>query len=274
MLIRDTGKTRVIEGPPVTEKFLTITETDSKAVLLVTLNRPPVNAVTLDIIRESLAFFSTVEDNYPDACVVVLTGAGHVFCAGADVNDMAARTVQSHLARSAVSRVNYDAIRTCKLPVIAALNGPAVGAGTVLAACCDIIMASETASFALTEVLIGVMGGTRHMNQILPNKVTRYLALSGRKMGAEQLMALGAVHSIHAPEDLLPDALALAEEMAGHSPTGIRLMKEAINLTEEMSLNDGYRVEQLFTTLASSMPQAKEAAAAFVEKRKPDWSKT
>lgn len=242
-------------------------------VLLVTIDRGPVNALSLAQFRRIRDLFSSIDELHPDARCVVLTGSGKMFSAGADVKELAERTTESQMARSIVSRSSFDAIRRCPIPVIAAINGPAVGAGVVVASCCDIILASEAATFSLPEILVGVMGGTRHMARLVPDKIVRYLALTGRRVDARYLEKFGGIHEVTSADALLPSAFALAADIAKNSPSAVRLMKEAINLTEDMPLNEGYRVEQLFTTLASSMPDSKEAALAFLEKRKPVWSK-
>jgi len=242
-------------------------------VLIVTLDNPPVNAATLAQFKRLRGFFSNVTETHPEAACIVLTAKGKVFCAGADVRELSDRTTLSQMARSVVSRETFDAIRRCPVPVIAAVNGAAVGAGAVIASCCDIVVASERATFSLPEILVGVMGGTRHMQRILPDKMVRYLALTGRRVDATTLERFGAAQLVTPHDALLDEALKLAGEIAQHSPVAARLMKEAINLTEDMPVNEGYRVEQLFTTLASSLPDSKEAALAFLEKRKPVWGK-
>lgn len=242
--------------------------------LIVTLDRPPVNAISLVLFKRVKRFFETLDEEHPDCTCIVLTGAGRMFCAGADVKELSERTVETQMARSVVSRGTFDALRRCPVPVICAVNGPAIGAGAVLASCCDIIVAAEGVNFSLPEILVGVMGGTRHMNRVLPEKTVRYMALTGRKLDAAELCALGAVQEVVPVDNLLSAALAIAADISANSSDATRLMKEAINLTEDMPLTEGYRVEQLFTTMASSMPDSKEAALAFVEKRKPVWRRT
>lgn len=252
------------------EKFLRVEEA-APGVVVATLDRGPVNALSIALFAEVRDFFQTVADR-PGVRCVVLTAAGKLFSAGADVKELSVRTTETQLSRSVISRATFDAIRRCPVPVIAAVNGPAVGAGVVFASCCDIILASERATFSLPEILVGVMGGTRHLARFVPDKVVRYLALTGRKVEAGFLEQFGGIQEVVAHDELMPAALALADEIAKMSPSAIRLMKEAINLTEDMPVTEGYRVEQLFTTLASSMPDSKEAALAFLEKRQPVWS--
>jgi len=250
---------------------LTLTRPDGhRGVLLVTLDRPPVNAASLSMMRSLRDLFSGIGTQADVRCVV-LTGAGKLFCAGADVKELNTRTTETQIARSEVSRACFDAIRRCTVPVIAAVNGAAVGAGLVIASSCDLLIASERASFSLPEVNVGVMGGARHCARVLPDKLVRYLAFTGSRVDGRTLLAHGGVNEVVPADDLLPRALAIADDIVRKSPAAIRLMKEAINLTEDMPLNDGYRVEQLFTTLASSLDESKEASAAYLEKRDPSW---
>lgn len=239
-------------------------------VLLVTIDRPPVNALSLALFKGLRDLFSTIGEE-PKVRAVILTAAGKMFSAGADVKELSQRTTEGQLARSVISRGCFDAIRRCDVPVIAAVNGAALGAGLVVASSCDMMVASESAVFSLPEINVGVMGGTRHTARLLPDKLVRYLALTGRKIDACTLQSYGGVNEVVAPDRLLDAAFDIADEIARKSPAAIRLMKESINVTEDMSVTEGYRVEQLFTTLASSMDESKEASAAFLEKREPRW---
>ena len=243
---------------------------DHPGVMVATFDRPPVNAMSLALFKRTREFFLNIGSDDSVRCVV-LTGNGKMFCAGADVKELSERTTEGQIARSVVSRGCFDAIRRCDIPVVSAVNGPALGAGLVLASACDLSVASENAYFSLPEVNVGVMGGTRHTARVLPDKLMRYLALTGRRLDARTLLAHGGLNAVVPPEQLLDAAFDLADEIARKGPMVVRLLKESINLTEDMPVNEGYRVEQLFTTLASSMDESKEASAAFVEKREPRW---
>jgi len=245
---------------------------DHPGVLIVTLDNPPANAMKLAMFREVRDLFLNIRDDYVDARCVILTGEGKIFCAGADTRELAARTTEMQIARSEISRSCFDAIRRCPLPVIGAINGAAVGAGVVLAASCDIVLASENAHFSLTEVLIGALGGTRHTARLVPNKLMRYMALTGQRVGAADIERFGGILEVTTREALLERALVIAGQIAALSPYGVQLMKESINLTEDLPVTEGYRIEQLYTTIASNLPDAQEAAAATREKRKPQWS--
>jgi enoyl-CoA hydratase len=239
-------------------------------VLLATIDRPPVNAMGIAILRVMRDFFQTVAQD-PKVRCIILTAVGKLFSAGADVKELSERTTESQIGRSAISRACFDSIRRCEVPVISAVNGPALGAGMVIASSCDISIASETATFSLPEVNVGVMGGTRHAARVVPDKLVRYMALTGRKVDARTMLAHGGLLEVVAPDQLMPAAYDIADEIARKGPMVVRLMKESINLTEDMPLSEGYRIEQLFTTLASSMDESKEASRAYIEKREPRW---
>lgn len=241
-------------------------------VVVVTMTRPPVNALSLAMSEELNRLFRGFHADRNVRCVI-LTGAGErLFCAGADVKEISERTTQVAIERSVVFRATFDAIRQCPVPTIAAVNGHAVGAGLVIASCCDIVLAEETVEFSLPEILVGVMGGGRHAARLMPDKLVRYLAFTGERIAARELKAIGEVREILPRHELMPRARAIASGIASRSASAVRLMKEAINLTEDMPLNDGYRVEQLFTTLAASLPDAREASLAFIEKRVPNFT--
>lgn len=247
-----------------------VTHDDHIAGLVtVTLDRAPVNALALDMARDLARVFQGLHDD-PSVRVAILTGAGErLFCAGADVKEINQRTTQISIERSAVFRATFDAIRRAPVPVICALNGTAVGAGLVIASCCDIILAADHAEVSLPEILVGVMGGARHTARVMPDKLMRWLAFTGERLPVAELKALGQVREVMPAAALMPRTREVAARIARHSPSAVRLMKEAINLTEDMPVTEGYRIEQLFTTLASSLPDAKEASLAFLEKRDP-----
>jgi len=236
-------------------------------VLLITIDRPPLNAMTLDAHRELLAALKSVEDDEDIRCVV-LTGAGErAFVAGGDVGELGAMDAASALVRTRVIRQVFDAIRRNPVPVIGAINGHALGSGLVMVSQCDIVIAAETASFGLPEINVGVMGGTKHLARIVPEKVMRWMALTGNRVSAAYLERLGVVQQVVPREQVLQAALQAADAICAKSPASVRLMKEVINLTESMNLDDGYHVETYATAMIVTHPDSSEAAQAFKEKR-------
>lgn len=240
-------------------------------ILQVTINRPPANPLNLKTFGDMRDVFRAIDDR-PEIRCVVLTGSGdRVFCGGADVKEINKRTVESSFDRSVIYRAAFDAIKRCAVPVVGAVNGSAVGAGMVLASCCDFVIAAEGARFGVPEINVGTMGGTRHAGSMVPETMMRYMALTGETLPAEELYRVGSILKVLPREQVLPEALRIAEVIAGKAPKMTRMMREAINITGEMSVYDGYRMEQLFTNVAVDLPESREASLAFLEKRKPNF---
>jgi len=234
-------------------------------IAVVTMDNPPVNAQNAQFNLELAYVFDTLGDRQ-DVRVAVLTGAGKVFSAGADMKSRAGLAeVGERSQHSRRVRESFHAIRECAKPVIGALNGPALGAGLAVAASCDILIAAEEGSLGLPEINVGLLGGGGHAQRLFGHSTLRRMMLTGYGVPGPELFRLGVVPRA----DLMPRALALAAEIAAKSPAAIKLAKRALNTIEDMSLRDGYRHEQDLTAQLSDHPDAKEAAAAFLEKRKP-----
>jgi enoyl-CoA hydratase/carnithine racemase len=157
----------------------------------------------------------------------------------------------------------------CRKPVIAAINGAALGAGLGVAASCDILFASEKASVGLPEIDVGLLGGGRHTMRLFGHSLARRMMLTGYRVSGAELYRLGVVEACVAPDQLMETTLGLAREIASKSPIAIKLAKHTLNAIEEMTLRDGYRFEQNMTGELSKTEDSKEAMLAFVEKREP-----
>ena len=202
--------------------------------------------------------------------VAVFTGAGRrAFCAGADIRarlDGDARFPEDHGRRA---REAFNSIYECPIPVIGAINGPALGAGLALAASCDYLIASENANFALPEIDVGLMGGARHLGRLFPQGVTRRLHYTADRLPAAEAYRLGAVHKVVPSDQLMDAAMEEARIIAAKMPKGIRLAKEGLNMIEWMDLKNGYRFEQTRTAILRKTDDAVEAKRAFLERRAP-----
>jgi len=243
-------------------------------IATVTLNHPPVNAVGPAQMEAITAAFDSFSYR-KDVRVAILTGTGKVFCAGADLklrlnrlqnDDFQQPGAKQHHSRAA--REAFNSIMECTVPVIGAINGPALGAGLVLAGCCDFLIASETAYFALPEINVGLMGGGRMAQRMFGLYQARYMMCTGEKITAQEALAMRVVTKVVRPDTLREDARALAASVAEKSPTASRFAKRAMSTIEYMTLRDGYRCEQEFTHELTDTHDAKEAALAFREKRK------
>ena len=239
-------------------------------VAVLTLDSPPVNALTRTLNDELTLALDRISE-FDEVRVVVLTGAGKVFCAGADLKGRADNIkgpgdLPAHARRT---RECFHAIRECAKPVICALNGAALGSGLAMAASSDILIASEKASLGLPEVDVGLLGGCRHAMRLFGHSRLRRMMLTGLRVPGAELYRLGIVEACTSPEELMPQALELARSIASKSPVSTRLGKHTLNVIEDMTLRDGYRYEQDMTAMIGKSDDAKEAQAAFREKRAP-----
>lgn len=242
-------------------------------IATVVINRPPVNAIDSNLFEHLTRTFDELSDR-DDVRVAILTAAGRCFCAGVDIrsrpnqNTAPAGTGWQH---SRLARETFNAITECQVPVIVALNGPALGAGLAIAASCDILLASEEASLALPEINVGLLGGGRHAMRLFGHSKARHMMFTGKQVSGAELLELGVVEQCVPADQLLAAARELAAEIACKSPTAIKLAKQAMNAVELMSLRDGYRFEQNMTAQLSHSAEAAEARNAFFEKRTPDF---
>jgi enoyl-CoA hydratase len=240
-------------------------------VALVTLNRPPVNALNRDIREAMLRVFDRLEGS-DEVRAIVLAAKGHVFSAGADIKEKAAQgsaEVGDYVRANRLTRDVFFAMLDSSKPVIAAVQGPALGAGCVLAACCDMIFASEKATFAMPEIDVGQGGGASILQRILPPSKVRRMILTGERIPAAELYRLGAVEACLPEADLLPAALAMAGIIAEKSPFAVRRIRGSLMSVEALDAREGFRTEQVYTTELSRSPDAEQARLAFFEKRKP-----
>ncbi len=242
-------------------------------VATVTLDRPPVNAITRSTMVELMDTFRGLGAE-PGVRVAVFTGAGEkAFMAGVDLKTFDTDDTEAdpddpgRLPREALEAV-YD----CAVPVIAAVNGPALGAGLAYAAVCDLIVAADHATFGTTEINVGLLGASAHLNLLLGRPVVRELFLTGVPLAATEMHRLGAVNRVVPVADLAAVAGELAASLAAKSPLALRLAKQALNETEFLPLKDAYRTEQGYTRRLLQHPDSQEARRAFAEKRDPVWT--
>ena len=239
-------------------------------VAVLTMDSPPVNALTRTL-NDELTHALDVISETEDVRCVILTGAGKQFCAGADLKGRAeiVKGPGDLLAHSRRTRECFHAIRECAKPVIAAINGNALGSGLAMVASADILIASEKGTIGAPEVDVGLLGGGRHAQRLFSHSRLRRMMLTGYRVPGAELYRLGVVEACTAPEDLMTVAMEMAQQIASKSPVSTRMIKHTLNVIEDMSLRDGYRYEQDMTAAIAKTEDAKEAQAAFREKRPP-----
>ncbi|MGO4391215.1 enoyl-CoA hydratase/isomerase family protein [Variovorax sp. M-6] len=245
-------------------------------VALIRLNRPErMNSIGGSMKADlAHALFEQVRNDESVRCVVI-TGAGDkAFCAGADIKERAGQVTpqaQYHLRQKTTHEL-FRAIEQFEKPVIAAINGVALGGGLEIALCCDVRIAAHGARLGLPEARIGVLpaaGGTQRLPRLVGVGVAKELMLTGDHIDAERALAIGLVNQVVAAEELLPTAMAMAARMAGNAPLALRHIKHAIDLGLQVGIDAGLEYERYAAALVIASEDRKEGMRAFVEKRKP-----
>ena len=242
-------------------------------VQLITLNRPQVlNALNRQLTSELIEAVARAGAD-PEVRCIVLTGSAKAFAAGADIKEM------QHLSYSQMYALDWFAqwerFTEIRKPIIAAVSGFALGGGCELAMMCDFILASDTAKFGQPEIKIGVMpamGGSQRLTRLIGRAKAMEMCLTGRMMDATEAERAGLVARIVPEAGLVAEALRTAEIIAGMSLPALMMIKEAINRADELSMAEGTRFERrVFHAMFATQDQ-KEGMAAFMEKRKPNFS--
>lgn len=247
---------------------------DPGTVTTVWLARPPVNAINQEMYAEITRFFSSLDTYAPDASAIILRGEGKYFCAGNDLADFQTMNPENAGERLGAIRDASFAIYDAAVPVIAAVQGVAVGSGLVLAASCDLVVAATGARFGLPEVSVGVMGGAKHASRLVPQGMVRYLHLTGDWLPAEDFVKFGGILEVVAPEELEAKAHALAERIVRHSPVVLRYAKKSLNTIEYEDFKTGFQTEQKLSGELSAFDDSKEAVNAYFEGRTPHYTGT
>jgi enoyl-CoA hydratase len=241
---------------------------------IVTLERPPVNAVSQEMYVEIRNLFAEWDQIYPEVSVVILRGAGSHFCAGNDLQEFLTLTPQNSTGRMKTVREAFSAIYDCPVPVIAAVHGHALGTGVAIAGSCDLVVCANSAHFGVPEVSVGVMGGAKHLSRLVPQGILRLMYLTADPVSAADLMPYGGIASLVADEQLLDAALDLAARISRHSKVAVRAAKESLNRIEYMDLKAGYEAEQSLTGRLAGTADSLEARQAIVERREPRFQQT
>ena len=236
-------------------------------IVTVWLNRPPVNAVNVEMYDEIRQAFTYPDSLADDVRVIVLGGRGKHFCGGNDLDEFASMTPDNADERMWHVREAFFAIQDCPVPVIGMVQGSALGTGLCLAAACDYVFAADNARMGLPEITVGVMGGARHLGRWVAQPTLRRAFFTGIPLPADELLRLGAIHAVVPADELAAAVRAEAEIIAGFSPTAMRVAKRGLNAIEHADIKSGYAYEQRLTAQMSGHPDSKEALAASRERR-------
>ena len=254
------------------EQLVLVERQPEQRTALVRLNRPKqLNALNGAVMDALCAALESL-DHDDGVRAIVVTGSERAFAAGADIGEMATATPVELLRTNRIGQ--WDRIRRVTKPVIAAVNGWALGGGCELAMTLDLIVAGEGAKFGQPEINIGVIpgaGGTQRLTRAIGKGRAMQMILTGDPITAAEAERAGLVATVTQDELVVEDALALAARVATKSPVALRLAKEAVNAAYEMSLTSALAHERRLFYLLFASDDQKEGMAAFLEKREPDF---
>ncbi|XP_053440454.1 enoyl-CoA hydratase, mitochondrial [Nycticebus coucang] len=254
------------------EYIITEKRGKNNTVGLIQLNRPKaLNALCNGLIEELNQALVAFEDD-PVVGAIVLTGGDKAFAAGADIKEMQNRTFQDCYSGKFLS--HWDKLTRIRKPVIAAVNGYALGGGCELAMMCDIIYAGEKAQFGQPEILLGTIpgaGGTQRLTRAVGKSLAMEMVLTGDRISAQEAKQAGLVSKIFPVETLVEEAIQCAEKIASSSKVIAAMAKESVNAAFEMTLTEGNKLEKKLFYSTFATDDRKEGMAAFVEKRKANF---
>jgi enoyl-CoA hydratase len=245
------------------------------AVAVVTVDRPEalnaLNTETNDLLLGAVRELSADDG----VRAVVLTGAGDkAFVAGADIAEMKDLSAEQARRFAALGQAVMSGIEAAPQPWVAAVNGFALGGGCELALACDVRLASQTAKFGQPEINLGItpgFGGTQRLSRNVGDGWAKYLVLSGRHIRAEEALRIGLVQAVYAKDELMTQAMKLAQELADKSPLAMRYCKAAVHAAANTDIVTGQGVERDLFALAFATADQTEGMSAFLEKRSPQF---
>lgn len=244
-------------------------------IALITIARPKVlNALNAPTLKELNRAFQAVRDD-DDVRVAILTGEGEkAFVAGADITEFSGLNAIGAEALSVRGQDVFSLVENCGKPVIAAVNGFALGGGCELALSCTIRIASENARFGQPEVKLGLIpgyGGTQRLARLIGKGRAMQIILTADMIKADEALRIGLVNEVLASAELLPRAEAIAHKIIANAPIAVRLSIEAVNKGLDMSLSEGLTLEASLFGLSFSTADKTEGTQAFLEKRAPQF---
>jgi len=255
------------------EYIKTETTGANQNVALITLNRPKaLNALCKGLMTELSNALDAYERD-PSINVVVLTGSEKAFAAGADIKEMQNNTYAQCITGNFLN--DWTRVARLQKPIIAAVNGYALGGGCELAMMCDIIYAGDKAKFGQPEIAIGTIpgaGGTQRLTRVAGKSKAMEICLTGNMIDANEAEKIGLVSKVVPADKLIEEAVKLADKISTHSPLIVQLCKEAVNTAYETTLQVGLNFEKRHFHATFSTKDRKEGMTAFVEKRPPKFT--
>jgi len=242
---------------------------------LLTINRPEkMNAISRELTSELKKLLDEIEED-EELRVLVITGAGDkAFVAGADINELVDREAKMGRRVSKERQEIFSRIENLHIPVIAAVNGYALGGGLELALACSIRICSDKAQFGAPEIKLGIIpgdGGTQRLPRLVGLGRAMEMILTGDFIDAQEAHRIGLVNKVFPPEKLMEAAMELAQKIASRPPLAVRYAKEAVARSQEGASFSGFALESYLHALSCTTEDKKEGVAAFLEKRKGEF---
>lgn len=242
------------------------------AVAVITFNREPkLNAINASMARRLIELTDQL-DQADHIRVVVLAARGRAFVAGADIGGYGEQTGGGFADYQWLFRKMCAAIERCRKPFLAAVNGYALGGGFILVNACDLVVASSAAQFGLPEINLGMYGGVPRIVRLLGKFRANEIAMTGRRLSADEALRLGLITRVVAPEALMDETMALAAEIAARAPRAIHAIKRMVNEGPDASLEMACSLENATLSHLFQTEDGQEGVKAFMEKRKPHFT--
>lgn len=256
--------------------YESILVTSDEAIATITFNRPKaLNALNAALLQELSHAVDAIKAN-PEIRVLVLTGAGEkAFVAGADIKELDGLTPLQAKAVAKKGQGTINKIAALPIPVIAAVNGYALGGGTEMALACDFIYAADTASMGLPETNLGLIpgfGGTQRLARLIGPNQAKELIYTGKIITAAEAQSLGLVNYVYPADELMAQVMTTAKVLAAKGRVSLRVAKEAVDLGLDTDLATGLKIEQNAFALCMASEDAREGTRAFIEKRKANFT--
>lgn len=239
-------------------------------IATITLNKQPLNICEQHFYKEIKDAFDQVSAMDSGVAVVLLKSDCKHFCAGGELEEIQMCSTKENLDIIAGAAAGcMAAIYNCRYPVVAAVNGKAIGAGSAMAACCDVVVATDNAKFSVPEITAGFIGASEFLEMVIPRRLARYYIYTGEALTAQEMQRWGAVFDVVPPEQLLTRATEVAEKIAKQSPLALSYFKAAMNHNDDERLVEKYFHEAEYTLKYNGSEDCKETYRAFKERRAP-----
>ncbi len=246
----------------------------AESIATLTFNRPDaMNAINQEMLDETRNALNELKKN-ESVKVLILTGEGRAFIAGADIKTLSGFSPLEAKTFAECGQSLYFEIEAMDIPIIACVNGFALGGGCEIAMSCDFIYASEKSKFGQPEINLGIIpgfGGTQRLSRLIGKAMAKELCMTGKNIGAAEAREIGLVTRVFPPDSLIEETMKTAKEIAGKGMVSLRALKHVIDNGYDVDLKNGCIMEVDAFSICFASPDMKEGTSAFIEKRAPEF---